>query len=857
MKKQELLDKIAKMEAGLNNPNIADPQKEIMRKAIKNAKSQLEAIIIGSSKKETFLIENENNQFYTRSILGKSSWTDNINMAYTYNSDEIKSMISFVSREYPEMKVKEILISDAEKNLSEKKNVEKEKIKLKNKTIFKDLGAGDEIKVIRVQNENVVVNKNKGSKEYLMPKNYYNFLRLTSQEIKPSDIFIDPSKSQDIGMYGLKNHIKNLTDLGVSILNSHDEGEEFIREISWAEEKRTNKPTFTKYQGEEIMFVPAEGTYYVNDVEYSSMEAAKKAIDGNNKHEEIVSYKEELEKPITEEFFESILSDEKQLSSITKQFKKVLIDKNIFVGETLNEENLFVAVRAEKVMKLFCSNFSLNPEIVKDILKLNLSTYFATKVAEKFELRLVDLVVSNFMSNSQYLAMQKAELNPVKRKVYTTIMAMPIIGAGQSKYFLHYFTPSSDFYISEIDLGTNQQDFGFAILNGDLQMAERGYISIDEMIKAKKPAELDLYFDPISHKDLMEELEEKYAGKEKISSKEKYTTESEIEEILNDFIEMEHEEVLPEYRRLEENNEHTANLMLMAARVGNSTQINTAKKMYNEQIEKGFVDADLREKTNKLYYELHDEFREKYLKVDKPTISDEKINELINRTIAQVFIAYGTNTEIKSIDEVVSDNQIDVHFELIREIDGMRDITKKAEIHISFDGKILNDYTFKIPTDFDVNKFLKGLIDDLDKRSLNQITSYSAFLAKESESIVGSKIGVKTVKKLEPEKQQKLKQAYQDFVKKTPKTNNSETKSGKLKLTKRLKAHGVTQEMIDKINRTKEPIVLKVSKQATGKNTSSDRDFSAMKPGKRLSVNGTIYYEYRKDRTDKNPKNKI
>lgn len=67
--------------------------------------------------------------------------------------------------------------------------------------------------------------------------------------------------------------------------------------------------------------------------------------------------------------------------------------------------------------------------------------------------------------------------------------------------YLHYFSSSSDWYIMELqkgdifdeDLGIQKEAFGYAILNGDLQNAEYGYMSIDEI---KKYAELDLYFAP-------------------------------------------------------------------------------------------------------------------------------------------------------------------------------------------------------------------------------------------------------------------------------------------------------------------------------------------------------------------------
>ena len=60
---------------------------------------------------------------------------------------------------------------------------------------------------------------------------------------------------------------------------------------------------------------------------------------------------------------------------------------------------------------------------------------------------------------------------------------------------LHYFFRGSDWYITEKDVdGGIQQAYGYAILNGDDQNAELGYISIEELTCIG--AELDLHFLP-------------------------------------------------------------------------------------------------------------------------------------------------------------------------------------------------------------------------------------------------------------------------------------------------------------------------------------------------------------------------
>ncbi len=67
---------------------------------------------------------------------------------------------------------------------------------------------------------------------------------------------------------------------------------------------------------------------------------------------------------------------------------------------------------------------------------------------------------------------------------------------------LHYFNSSSDWYIVERDAGSpddevqgvQAQAHGFAVLNGDYECAESGYISIQELIE--NGVELDLYYKP-------------------------------------------------------------------------------------------------------------------------------------------------------------------------------------------------------------------------------------------------------------------------------------------------------------------------------------------------------------------------
>ena len=63
---------------------------------------------------------------------------------------------------------------------------------------------------------------------------------------------------------------------------------------------------------------------------------------------------------------------------------------------------------------------------------------------------------------------------------------------------MHFFIGGSDWYATEYD-PENQTFFGFAILNNDLEMAEWGYFSLNELASVKVAfleIDRDLYFEP-------------------------------------------------------------------------------------------------------------------------------------------------------------------------------------------------------------------------------------------------------------------------------------------------------------------------------------------------------------------------
>ena len=68
----------------------------------------------------------------------------------------------------------------------------------------------------------------------------------------------------------------------------------------------------------------------------------------------------------------------------------------------------------------------------------------------------------------------------------------------------HFFIGGCDWYVAEYD-PEDQLFFGFAILNNDLEMAEWGYISFEELVALKisfLEVDRDLHFSPTKAKNI-------------------------------------------------------------------------------------------------------------------------------------------------------------------------------------------------------------------------------------------------------------------------------------------------------------------------------------------------------------------
>lgn len=84
------------------------------------------------------------------------------------------------------------------------------------------------------------------------------------------------------------------------------------------------------------------------------------------------------------------------------------------------------------------------------------------------------------------------------------LMALPKMGSTESVKAdnkiirMHFFMGGSDWYIAEYD-PDERMFFGFAVLNGDWEMAEWGYISLDELLSIKQgfvEVDRDLHWTP-------------------------------------------------------------------------------------------------------------------------------------------------------------------------------------------------------------------------------------------------------------------------------------------------------------------------------------------------------------------------
>lgn len=151
--------------------------------------------------------------------------------------------------------------------------------------------------------------------------------------------------------------------------------------------------------------------------------------------------------------------------------------------------------------------------------------------------------IKGFMGEAQYSILKSAiskpdnEFEDVINELYQTITTMPRTyeqdGKGNAAVaYLHYFKGNSDWWITEKDMGTEQQQaFGLASMNG--YEPELGYISIEELKSVN--AELDFYWTPKTIGEIKGEEKEEDEYQEGEEADEEFETVSEAEYFIDNY----------------------------------------------------------------------------------------------------------------------------------------------------------------------------------------------------------------------------------------------------------------------------------------------------------------------------------
>jgi hypothetical protein len=110
-------------------------------------------------------------------------------------------------------------------------------------------------------------------------------------------------------------------------------------------------------------------------------------------------------------------------------------------------------------------------------------------------------VIRSFVPAAEYHVLSRSEeLAQVvvdnAEKISKAARTYETDGQGEAALVqLHYFNGNSDWYILELDKdGILDEAFGWMVLGGDLQFAELGYVSINEL--CANGVELDLHWTP-------------------------------------------------------------------------------------------------------------------------------------------------------------------------------------------------------------------------------------------------------------------------------------------------------------------------------------------------------------------------
>jgi hypothetical protein len=199
-----------------------------------------------------------------------------------------------------------------------------------------------------------------------------------------------------------------------------------------------------------------------------------------------------------------------------------MVSRSIYFESPTDSKKLIPLDEAKQKVKNFITHYGYveptKPEVETEVIEEKL-----TETTNKNTNMTKNQILQQFIPKDELKAIITSEEHKTTvERIYNIISEMPSTtqqdGLGENQIaFLHYFIGGSDWYITEKDMGdpanndySQYQAYGYAILNGDMQNAEMGYISLEgeEGLLEIEGMQLDLFFNPTSIK----EIKQKFGG---------------------------------------------------------------------------------------------------------------------------------------------------------------------------------------------------------------------------------------------------------------------------------------------------------------------------------------------------------
>jgi len=234
------------------------------------------------------------------------------------------------------------------------------------------------------------------------------------------------------------------------------------------------------------------------------------------------SFIQEIKESDDYKYFENE-KDNKELDILVKEVKKDIKSKDVFIKsedkQVTTIEDIKKSTSSKEIIeaevygleKELYSEYSSANKFKED---LNKGANEVNSVSKSTKLE----KIKEFIGKTQHqIISSTAEFNDTIDDIYNVVSNMPKTYAtedldeSEKMVKLHYFNENSDWYIIEKDISQDQhQAFGYVVLNGDLQNAELGYISIKEL--KKLDIELDFHWEEKSLLKLKQEIHNKAEG---------------------------------------------------------------------------------------------------------------------------------------------------------------------------------------------------------------------------------------------------------------------------------------------------------------------------------------------------------